>query len=60
MQEEYTIPSEGCSITIHPTNALDKFELGMGLSKVEKTWSEIGRVEDSVDSGTNQDIGRTV
>lgn len=53
------ILSNGYSIAMYPTDALSKFELGMGLSKVEKTWGETRRVEESVNRGTDHDIGRT-
>jgi hypothetical protein len=53
------ILSNGYSIAMYPTDALSKFELGMGLSKVEKTWGETRRVEESVNRGADHDIGRT-
>jgi len=44
---------------MYPTGALNNFELRIGLSKVEKTWGETRRVEDSVNRGTDHDIERT-
>lgn len=49
--------SNGYSIATYPTGALNKFETGMDLSKVENTWVPIKTVEDSVNRGTDHDVG---
>ena len=53
------ILSNGYSAATYPTGALNRFPLGMGLSKVEETWGETNKVEESVNRGSDHDIGRT-
>ena len=51
------ILSNGYSIATYPTGVLRNFEPGMDLSKVEKTWSPMRAVDDSVNRGTDHDVG---
>ena len=51
------ILSNGYSIATYPDGALNRFEKGLDLSKVEKTWGPMRTVEDSVNRGTDHDIG---
>ena len=51
------ILSNGYSIATYPHGALNNFEKGLDLSKVEKTWGPMRTVEDSVNRGTDHDIG---
>ena len=51
------ILSNGYSIATYPRGALHKFKDGMDLSKVENTWAPIRTVENSVNRGTDHDVG---
>ena len=51
------ILSNGYSIATYPQGALNQFEKGLDLSKVEKTWGPMRTVEDSVNRGTDHDVG---
>ena len=52
-----TMLSNGYTISLYPTGALDKFEKHRGLEKVELTWQNLGKVDGSMNSGWDHYLG---